>query len=293
MLLSKTKLRQEHKLKLRNFITVRKDRPDALRSSGVAILIRKGIAHTQIPQQRSSLEHVDVQLADGTCVFAVYNKPDGRFTSHDLDNLCNVGNKVLVVGDLNARRREWNCHNRPNTDGKTLLEYSLNNNIVIEYPEEPTHYPWNGTSPSRIDLVLNKNVRDLGELVTVDELSSDHCPVLFSLNRDRPTTKRVKYDYKSTDWSEYKASMNNLTVIKSNIDKDDINEICEQFVQNIRRSRYVSTRKVVVEGDRDILPIDIVELIRQKHRIRKDWQRTRDPRSKDQMLQMLQRLTSA
>ncbi|KAG5880350.1 hypothetical protein JTB14_025769 [Gonioctena quinquepunctata] len=60
--------RPEHDFKLREFEIIRVDRPNAPQTRSVAIQIRHGIPYTQLPPRQTSIEHVDIQLEDGTCV---------------------------------------------------------------------------------------------------------------------------------------------------------------------------------------------------------------------------------
>lgn len=107
----------------------------------------------------------------------------------------NVGNKVLLIGDLNAKHLTWNC-NRNNKRGKILFNYTQQNNCSILFPDEPTHYPYNGTTPTIIDIVVNKNINYTSDVQVLHELCSDHNPIIIELaSQYKDSITNMKYDY--------------------------------------------------------------------------------------------------
>ena len=86
-----------------------------------------------------------------------------------------------MFGDLNAKHRSWNCHHTENKNGKTVFNYIQNSNSMIIAPNEPTIYPDNGSTSTIIDIGINKNVSNINDPIVKHELSSDHCPVLFTI----------------------------------------------------------------------------------------------------------------
>ena len=100
--------------------------------------------------------------------------------TEDLDTLRNVVPNVIIIGDLNSRHKAWDCHIN-NHNGLTLYNYSLINCCSIMYPDEPTHYPANGTIPTTIDLAVNKNVSNVTGPEVLNELVSDHKPIQFKI----------------------------------------------------------------------------------------------------------------
>lgn len=74
-----------------------------------------------------------------------------------------IGDKVLVVGDINTTHLTWNCK-RNNKSDRILLQYTQNNNCTIMYPNEPTNYPPNNNTPSTLDIAINKDMRNISDL---------------------------------------------------------------------------------------------------------------------------------
>lgn len=137
----------------------------------------------------------------------MYNSPSNKFIPQDLDTLTSVGDKVLIVGDFTARHRTWNNHIN-NKNGLTLYDYATNNNLIIQYTKDPTHYPQNNMTPTCIDILLNKNVSNITTPISLPVLSSDHNPVQFyleNINKQNHTQKITSYKF--TEWVKYKKDL--------------------------------------------------------------------------------------
>lgn len=69
---------------------------------------------------------------------------------HDLNQTKSLGRgTILIIGDLNARRKSWNS--AVSSNGKALSEWCRQNHFSISAPSEPTFHNHNGTST--VDLV--------------------------------------------------------------------------------------------------------------------------------------------
>lgn len=127
ILVSETKLTPEINIKIKNFKIIRKDR--TAHGGGVAIIIRNSVPYKSLGTNNTvTIENVCIQLKDKTFMEAVYNQPRNQFFGNELRELTRIGNKVLIVGDLNARHYSWKnltgSHN-----GRTLFNYATNSNI--------------------------------------------------------------------------------------------------------------------------------------------------------------------
>lgn len=275
LLLNETKYTSKDKIKIKNYICYRKERENS--AGGVAVLVRNNIPHKLIKfDSNMSLEAIGISLLSDINLIAVYRRPNIVLTHQDIEKLMNTGNKVLIVGDLNATHLTWNC-NRNNKSGRILLNYAQNNNCTILYPNEPTNYPPNNTTPSTIDIALNKNVRNISELEVQHELSSDHNPILFYLGAQHKThkTKRL-YIYEDADWERFRKLINDRVQITPNISSTHgIDKEVQKLTNNINYciQQTVPTKDLTSINDR--LPCEILQLIRNRNKLRKRWQRTR------------------
>ena len=278
MTITETKLQPTHKTKIRNFTIHRADRPNR-RGGGVMIAVHHRVPHRLLPQTNSAIEHVSVQIGSNITITAAYNPPDNLITNNDLDQLTSLSNSNLTIGDFNARHRFWKNHIN-NRNGNTLLDYATDNNIVIIGPEVPTHYPQNGTTPTYIDLILNNNVTQDIRATVLDELNSDHLPVTFTLKNVKVNDMQKKtYIYNEhTDWEKYKRILTSSTIINNNItDIHQLEEEVAKLTTNIQKTRdKIATKKLLIAKE-DRLPQQLMDKIRSKNRLRRQWQRHRRP----------------
>ncbi|KAK2578998.1 hypothetical protein KPH14_012660 [Odynerus spinipes] len=94
------------------------------------------------------------------------------------------------------------------------------------YPDEPTNYPPNNTTPTTIDIAINKNVSNVSNLEVRHELSSDHNPVLLNLGaQHKIRTTKIVYISEKANWKEFRKILNERVEITPRIlTTDDIVE---------------------------------------------------------------------
>ncbi|KOC58985.1 RNA-directed DNA polymerase from mobile element jockey, partial [Habropoda laboriosa] len=179
-----------------------------------------------------------IKLASNVHIVAVYSSPRIIYNSKELDILLNIGDKVMLVGDLNARHGTWNCH-VSNLRGRILYNYSLNNNCSIMFPDEPTHYLENGTTPTTIDIALNKNAANVSQIHTLNELSSDHNPIAFNIGAQIKTiNNKLAFDYDRADWNKFRQILNKNIKLTPNITTtEEIEQEVQRYTNIIKNKR--------------------------------------------------------
>ena len=104
-LVNETHLHQSRKFNCPNYYTYRSDRQDRP-GGGTAILIRKGIKHSEIALPK--LEHMEataIQLninSELITLASIYNPP-GKIVERGIDLLIQTNNKVILAGDFNSK----------------------------------------------------------------------------------------------------------------------------------------------------------------------------------------------
>lgn len=130
----------------------------------------------------------------------MYNRLGSALTTDDLDKMFVFGNKVLVLGDFNAKNTEWNFNR--NTEGRKLKNYCDDSNVVLHFLDKPTHFPdITRNQPSMLDILLNKNSNIIHSKV-FNKLQSDHRPVAFGVlmtNYYKKVIKPIKI-FSAADW---------------------------------------------------------------------------------------------
>jgi hypothetical protein len=180
MIIKETKLTTNDKLYFNNYKTYRHDRPT----------------------NTNSIETITIELTNRVAVTAAYNRPENKFTKTDLKKIFERNRKLIVGGDFNAKHGDWN-RGRSNANGNLLKKYTDDNDLTLNYTDEPTHYPENGMSPTTIDLFITKNVT-IRRPTTLTALNSDHNPVIITTDGQyRKNRTRTKITYKNTDRRKY------------------------------------------------------------------------------------------
>lgn len=276
LMINETKCTSKDKLKIRSYTCLRSDRENS--AGGVAIFIRNTVPYRAVKICDSvTLECICIKLVSDIYLVAAYNNPRNEFTSREIHKLLNIGRKVILFGDLNARNKIWNCHVE-NRRGKILLNYVQNNNCSLMYPNEPTLYPDNGSTPTTIDIGINKNVHSLTDIKVAHELSSDHLPVLFSLNDQHKIVKnRLIYDYDKTDWPNFRSILNKEIEITPKITcTNELERQVQKLTNTLQNCINKTIPKKPLMENCDNLPPDIIKKIHDKRSLRKMWQRTRN-----------------
>lgn len=280
--INETKLTKNKSIKFVGYHVVRQDRPGDIAAGGVAMLIKKHIIYRQINNKHSNIEHVIIKLKSGPTIIGAYNPPNNNITTQDLDTLFNTDNRTLLLGDLNSRHNTWNCH-RQNRNGHTLRDYTDINNIQIHNTDTPTHYPENGMTPTTIDLILTKNLPNITNPESLPQLDSDHNPVLFHLSTNNSclnpfSNYKTLTSCKHTDWTAFRKTLDtNITITNQIITTDDIDRQVSLLTKAFTTAKNKHTETVITVPAHELLPTHILELITQKHKARKLWQRTNDP----------------
>lgn len=292
-LINETKLKHTDKFKIRGYTIYRKDRPAIHASGGVAIAIKNNIPHTLIQTPPTSLETLTIKLSDNTHITAAYNKPRNQFTHIDIHTLLNTARKSLIVGDLNARHEQWNCHIR-NTNGNTLHNVMLNTNTLIQYPDTPTLHPSNNTTPTTIDIIINQNTPHVSQPISHTDLNSDHNPVTFTLNTPKPPEHyRLINDYTNTNWKHFRRTLDEHITINNHITTtDELEDEVTKLTHVITNAKRKHSHTKKINAARHTLPQHIHDLIKQRNHLRTQWQRNRDTVTRTQMTHMSRQINT-
>ncbi|KAK2583960.1 hypothetical protein KPH14_006424 [Odynerus spinipes] len=286
MLINETKYTSKDKIKFKGYTCYRKERENS--AGGVAILVKDSIPHKILKiSDNITLEAVGITLLSRINVITAYRRPSSVLRNRDLDELINSGDKVLIIGDLNAVHLNWNC-NRNNRSGNILENYVQNNNCTIMYPDEPTNYPPNNTTPTTIDIAINKNVSNVSNLEVRHELSSDHNPVLLNLGVQHKIRRtKIVYIYEKANWKEFRKILNEKVEITPRIlTTDDIDKEVQKLIYNIN---YSIKQTIPTKDNSKIsnkLAPNLIYLIKERNKLRKLWQRTKVPQIKATVNQM-------
>lgn len=281
--ISETKLNNSS---LANFKNYRKlNRPYGI-AGGLAAYIKINIKFSELSPLDTTFENIAIKI-NGQYIIGVYNRPGNELTNDDLDKLMALGSKVLVIGDFNAKHQEWN-NNRNNREGNKLKTYADNNNMLIHFPDEHTHFPDNNNQPSTLDIVLNKN-SVIEPPVALNELQSDHRPIQIEIHMThniQNVLKPIKI-YSAADWRLFRQYINENTIMKINFEN---NQELDDYINTVTTTLQHAMRIAIPERipllSKEILPQEIIDLIRIRNRKRAVLQRNYSALLKQQVREL-------
>lgn len=179
-LVGETHWREGDSFNIPNYSTYKQTRDR--RAGGTAVFIKTNIEHYQIdvtPPERLETTAVMVYTSSmgKVKIAACYYPPGKTFHDNDYTRIMQGMTPTLIAGDLNAKHTSWNSR-ICNAYGHSLRRLSDHHAWVVMPPDAPTRYHPNGF-PDILDIAMGKNIPLPVTVTTLDELSSDHNPLLI------------------------------------------------------------------------------------------------------------------
>ena len=275
LLAQETFLKSIHKFKIPNYIVHRTDRTTG-RGGGTAILIRKSIKHTRLQETpNNTFEYTAIQLENTKItIISCYKKPQDKIHIEDVENLLQLGQKVIIGGDLNAKHTTWNSYTT-NPAGTTLYNHIKRRlDIQIHSPSQPTRRMRD--QEDILDIFIHKNIKTHNNCTVITALNSDHMPVVQIVHETQTIhlpTPPVTYN-----WNKLTQSIEaTMTHIKTPETHQEIEEEIEKWTQHIQNAMEKAKQQQEIKNIEHNLPPDIINKIKTKNAYRKLYQNTRYP----------------
>ncbi|GFT04970.1 probable RNA-directed DNA polymerase from transposon X-element [Trichonephila clavipes] len=174
----------------------------------------------------------------------------------------------------------------------TIEKGSASTNVRIVAPHTPTHINASsrpGAKDSIIDLAVLKNIPFNHDIRVIDDLESDHLPVILTLYTGSALIKIP--DQLSTNWENFKFLLNNKPLpIPPSSSNDDLEIVIRRLGENISEA-LIEASKPKFKQPSLKFPSEIRAKICHRNRIRKFWQRTRDPAVKSEFRTLCREVT--
>jgi hypothetical protein len=191
----------------------------------------------------------------------------------DITELLNLRTKFILAGDLNAKHPVWNSK-VSNSSGLKLLDLFVNCNFVILAPQHPTHFVPNGKGDV-LYVVVHKGVR-LSEVRVLDIMDSDHLLIMFYILNHIKAGVILDPVEKFTDWQRLQSLASALVFPRVEINSCIEADTAARDFAASRASAYRLSTKTTI-SDRNRGSSSLERLLKDKQRLRKLWQETRDP----------------
>jgi endonuclease/exonuclease/phosphatase family metal-dependent hydrolase len=274
-LVSETHLNPTKSLKVRNFNVIRQDRP-LRRGGGVAILVRHGITHIPIPTSVGSTKTVAIEIPIHNLslqVVAAYKPPLVAWDFEELAPIFNRNTPTILGGDLNSKNIAWGSSSN-NLAGVNLHEWLEEEGIDFSSPFAPTHY----RPPDVLDICLVKNFPWTVRSEVLQELSSDHNPVIVTIDRvDLHTSQRA---LTRTNWEKFTKLLEETNIERLPLKTpSEVDLAAGSITSQIQDALKASTITLAAGSGLYFSP-DIQDQKRDRNRLRRLYQKTGDPAAK-------------
>jgi len=172
-------------------------------------------------------------------------------------------------------------------NGSVLEQILVDTSMVIHNNLSPTYNKFNTDYFELLDLVISSEsisnkITEL-EVLYDHDMGSDHFPVMFRVNlkKMKPPNKpsaEGRLNFKKADWELYRFHLEGIAKATplSYIESLSIDELNDLVSDNIFEAASISIPKYVFRSNNS-LPSEIVELIKQKRIVRKDYRKSKLP----------------
>lgn len=276
-IVTETWLNPNTKLYFSNYNIIRLDSPRVI-AGGVAIIIKNSIKFNTFPSPKLSIGEVllvNINAGVNLIIGAIYIPPSITFDVNSLDSIFRGSRTPIILGgDFNAKHTHWNNFYN-NARGAKLFHYINNSNISIIHSDTFT-YKQPSRRNSNLDFFLVKDIPYLNNCYSLDELSSNHIPVILELENVN-VVRRDKVSFK-TDWSKFSSSTSCWKINHKFHSISDIDECIDELCTFLHRTFKNSTTRYNTNfnhfnSDYDSLST-LDGLIKMRNYFRRKYQRT-------------------
>jgi endonuclease/exonuclease/phosphatase family metal-dependent hydrolase len=235
--ITETHLKNTDPFKLNGFNIYRTDRNSTHSSGGVAILIKKNIKHYQSTLSNiTNIEATAIIISTerhDIKIISAYNPPNKKILQEDI-SLLFQGMPTILLGDLNSKHQTWGCQ-KTNPNGNKLHKFTSEQRIIISPPAEPT-FQRSGRLTDILDIALISNLPIDLHHVVLNELDSDHVPVISTLNEQIKAKNPIpKLINAPINWEAFRKNLDEkLNNHKRYSDPDDINKSIVHLTDTIK-----------------------------------------------------------
>lgn len=284
-LISETHLTNHTFVNIKNYETHCTNHPSNNARGGSAILIKRSIKHHE--EDKYSTEEfqtttISVQV-EGIylAISALYSPPKHKIKHEQYKQLLSrYKGRFIIGGDFNAKNIHWGSR-LTTTKGRELHRALKEMGCEVISTGNPTYWPTDRKrKPDLIDFFITKQItRSSLQIEDGVDMNSDHSPIYLTLNGEVNELKHnPRLTNKYTDWAYFKSKLNDTVDVTKEISTiADLEREVETFTQQIQDCAWYSTPVVQKKNFHQNYPPEIIELIKNKRKLRKTWQRTRYP----------------
>lgn len=289
-MITETHLTANTRFKINGYYIYRTDHPDNTGHGGTALLVKSSLKHISSPSfiQRDYLQTTTITIYLQNLnidVSVLYCPPRFQMTQDMfVEAFNNLGAHFIVGGDFNSKHPLWGSR-LINPRGRLLHSLIINKQYNTHAPPAPTYWPAaRNRLPDVLDFFISRGINPYNVFTeSLEELSSDHSPVLLTLQASPKYTQRPpSLTSQIIDWNSYREFINEHLNCHVPLKTDeDLDTAVEHFTTTIQTAAWTcSTPRKRSYDPRPLYPADLRMLIQEKRRARHLWQRTQMPADK-------------
>ncbi|GFU32019.1 probable RNA-directed DNA polymerase from transposon X-element [Trichonephila clavipes] len=262
--------------------TIESNFPHTVTRGGTAIYCKNEIVHHRVPLPNlQGMDATAVQIKINNfppinVVSAYVRRRAGHsFPVEDFKKIFNSGSNCIIAGDYNAAHVSW--HNAKSTRFGQVLHRLVRDlrGAKLVAPQTATHLQPRQRFGSIIDLAVFKHIPFNHSVRVINDLSSDHYPVILEINLITSIIKNP--EQLSTNWFNFKFALNKKPLPTVELTSNDNIELAISELNQNFTEAFVEASKPKFNNAPKILSPEIKFKIYQRNRLRKFWQRTRCP----------------
>jgi hypothetical protein len=196
-----------------------------------------------------------------------------------------IPGRSVFAGDFNAKHIAWN--NPKNCrKGIDIVKLCTDGRLQIHKPDLPTLHSSRGAI-STVDFAISRSVSGISQLTVLNELSSDHLPVVFTCPLSGPTPSEEKFfNWKRANWKKFGQNLSQLQLVIPLNSPKDIDMAVETVSAEIRKATKAAVPVQKAYKFRYPFSQTLHLLTRERNRYRKQYRITLRPEFKSLVNQL-------
>ena len=283
-MISESHLTPTKSIKILGYKVYQSNHPDSTAHAGSVILVKNNLTHSLLPSisetylQATSIQ-VSVNKHFNLSFSSIYCPPGPKINSNNFKNYFeSLGKYFIVAGDINAKHSSWGCLST-NPRGRVLYNSTINSNINILPPSNPTYWPTHqNRRPDILDIFIARIPSNcITNISNTNDLSSDHSPIILDLEIPCSNSSTNLQNFGKIDWPTFQQLIETRTLLNHSLkSSEDIDSAIQKLTSDIQECIHLATSQSTIHPN-NLLPNHIKYLLREKRKARSRWQRHKYP----------------
>jgi len=225
---------------------------------------------------------IEVQSFKTLLISSIYVPPTAKLDLNIFQELYDINNNCIIVGDLNAALYEMGSR-KTNSKG-TQLQELLKKGFIECVDDDSTTYEKNNYE-EKLDWILASQpfysfISHVATHPTIGALCG-HKPLTFDIAvgaEPKPPSPRISLNFKAAKWSKFRSKLDEQLMLRNNDRRIDSALDIEEYTSYITNSILIATREAIPPTTSTNRSFTLSEasksLIKLKHHTYRKWKKT-------------------